>query len=287
MAAAPTLVQAVAAEVAPTGQCGGKGGGGEGGAPPAGGAVRGAGARGAPALSPPAPGAGTGHHLPIADGAGGDGDEGGAGGAEQRSSAGQWCGTGRRRQGQAREGREATRATGDGTGEGGIPRSRRQGTRGDGGTRQRAGEGEWPWVRGLSGVPREGIGMVGRCSPASRPTNRHTVPAAAIPGDEDGVPAPAGVPGHAATGAHAAAPAGWWYSVGGAGREGRRAQEGMGEVRGGREEPAGEGGQDQGWGGRGEGEEDGRDRQGAGRGSTGSGGATDGLGGPSEKGRGC
>ena len=39
VAAAPSLVQAAAAEVAPTGQCGGKGGGGEGGAPPAGGAV--------------------------------------------------------------------------------------------------------------------------------------------------------------------------------------------------------------------------------------------------------
>ena len=65
VAAAPTLVQAAAVEVAPTGQCGGKGGGGEGGAPPAGGAVRGAGARGAPALSPPAPTAGAGHHLPL------------------------------------------------------------------------------------------------------------------------------------------------------------------------------------------------------------------------------
>ena len=107
MAAALTLLQAVAAEVAPTGQCGGKGGGGEGGSPPAGGAVRGAGARVAPAPSPPAPGAGTGHHLPVGDGAGEDGDEGGAGGAEQRSSAGQWCGTGRRRKGQAEERSEA------------------------------------------------------------------------------------------------------------------------------------------------------------------------------------
>ena len=57
--------------------------------------------------------------------------------------------------------------------------------------------------------------------------NRPTIPAAAILGDGDGVPAPANIPGHAATGAHAAAPAGWWDSVatGGAGREGRRAQE--------------------------------------------------------------
>ena len=45
VAAAPMLVQAVAAGVAPTGQCGGKGAGGEGDAPPAGGAVRGSGAR--------------------------------------------------------------------------------------------------------------------------------------------------------------------------------------------------------------------------------------------------
>ena len=77
----------------------------------------------------------------------------------------------------------ATRATGEGTGEGGTPRSRRQGTRGDVVTRQGAGEGEWPWVHGLAGVPRDGIGIVGRCSPASRPTNRPTIPAAAIPGD--------------------------------------------------------------------------------------------------------
>ena len=174
------------------------------------------------------------------------GMRGGAGGAEQRSGAGQWCGTGRRRQGQAGERSEARGATGEGTGEGGTPRSRRQGTRGDGATRQGAGEGEWPWVHGFAGVPREGIGMVGRCSPASHPTNGPTIPAASIPGDGDDVPAPAGVPGHAATGAHAAAPAGRWDSVGGARREGRRSQEGVGEVGGGREEPAGEGGQGQG-----------------------------------------
>ena len=197
MAAALTLVQAAAAEVAPRGQCGGKGGGGEGGGPPAGGTVRGARARGAPALLPPAPRARAGHHLPVGDGSRQDGDEGGAGGAEQRCAAGQWCGTGRDRQGQAGERGGATRATGEGTGEGGTPRSRRQGTRGDGETRQGAGEGGWPWVHGLAGVPRDGIRMVGRCSPASRPTNHPTIPAAAIPGDGDDVPAPAGVPGHA------------------------------------------------------------------------------------------
>ena len=88
--------------------------------------------------------------------------------------------------------------------------------------------------------------MVGRCSPASRPTSGPTVPAAAIPGDGDDVPAPADVPRHAATGAHATTPTGRWDSVGSAGREGRGAQEGVGEVRRGREEPAGEGGQRQG-----------------------------------------
>ena len=84
--------------------------------------------------------------------------------------------------------------------------------------------------------------MVGRCSPASRPTSLPTIPAAAIPGDGDDVPAPAGVTGHAARGAHAAAPARRSDSVGRAGRERRRAQEGVGEVRGGREKPAGDGG---------------------------------------------
>ena len=246
MAQAPRIVQAAAAEVAPTGQCGGKGGGGEGGAPPAGGAVRGAGARGAPALSPPAPRAGAGHHLPVGDGAGEDWDEGRAGGAEQRSGAEQWCGTARGRQGQAGERSGATRTTGEGTGEGGTPQSRRQETRGDEATRQGAREGGWPWVHGLAGVPTDGIGMVGRCSPASRPTNHPSIPAAAIPGDGDDVPAPAGVPGHAATGAHAAAPAGQLDSVGSAGREGRRAQEGVGGGSRGREEHAGEGGQGQG-----------------------------------------
>ena len=130
---------------------------------------------------------------------------------------------------------------------GGIPSSRRYlptylhgvGGKGRGATRQGAGEGGWPLVDGLASVPRGGIGMVGRCSPASRPTNRPTIPAAAIPGDGDDVPAPADVTGHAATGAHATAPAGRWDSVGSAGREERGAQEGVGEVRGGREEPAG------------------------------------------------
>ena len=98
--------------------------------------------------------------------------------------------------------------------------------------------------------------MVGRCSPASCPINRPTIPTTALPGDGDDVFTPAGVPGHAATGTRATAPAGRWDSVGGAGREGRRAQGGMGEVRGSSEEPEGEGGQGHGWGGQGGGGED-------------------------------
>ena len=82
--------------------------------------------------------------------------------------------------------------------------------------------------------------MMGRCSPASYPTSHPTIPTATLPSHGDDVPAPAGVPGHAGTGTRAAAPAGQWDDVGGAGREGRRAQEGMGEDRGGREEPEGE-----------------------------------------------
>ena len=95
VAAAPMLVQAVATGVARTGQCGGTGGGGEGGGPPAGGAVRGAGARGAEAPSPPAPGAGTGHHLLVGDGVGDDrvGAPGGAGGVGRGAQrAAQWQG---------------------------------------------------------------------------------------------------------------------------------------------------------------------------------------------------
>ena len=154
------------------------------------------------------------------------------------------------------------RTTGEGTWADGTPQSGQQGARESGAKRQRAGEGGWPWVYGLDGVPGEGIGMVARCSPASRPTNRPTIPTATLPGDGDDVPTPAGAPAHAATGTRAAAPTGRWDSVGGAGREGRRAQEGMGEDRGSREEPEGEGGQGHGWGGGGaEGRTEGRGRR--------------------------
>ena len=162
-------------------------------------------------------------------------------------------------------------------------RSGQQGARGSGAKRQRAREGAWPWVHGLPGVPGEGIGMVGRCSPASHPTSQPTIPTATLPSDGDDVTTPAGVPGHAGTGTRAAAPAGRCDNVGGAGREGRRAQQGMGEDRGSREEPQWERGQGHGWGGQGGGGEDGGDRQAAGRGGTGSGGAAVGVSGPSEK----
>ena len=82
--------------------------------------------------------------------------------------------------------------------------------------------------------------MVGRCSPASHCISHPTIPTATLPSDGDDVLTPAGVPGHAGTGTPAAAPAGRWDDVGGAGREERRAQEGIGEDRGSREEPEGE-----------------------------------------------
>ena len=138
--------------------------------------------------------------------------------------------------------------------------SKGHGTAGQKGKGQREGGGMDKWARRC---PGEGIGMVERYSPASRPTYRPTIPTATLPGDGDDVPTPASVPGHAATGTPAAAPAGQWDSVGGAGREGRRAQEVMGEDRGSREEPEGERGQGHGWGGQGGGGEDGRDRQAA------------------------
>ena len=152
-----------------------------------------------------------------------------AGQAEQSSSAVQGCGAEQVEAGRGKQGKGAGQQglQGKGQGRAGLHGVGGKGRRGDGATRQGAGEGGWPWVHGLAGVPRDGIGMVGRCSPASRPTNCPTIPAAAIPGDGDDVPAPAVVPGHAATGTHAAATEGRWDSVGSAGREGRGAKEGV------------------------------------------------------------
>ena len=114
--------------------------------------------------------------------------------------------------------------------------------------------------------------MVGRCSPASHPASYPTIPTATLACDGDDVPTPTGVPGRAGAGTCTAAPAGRWDDVGGAGREGRRVQEGMGEDRRSREEPAGERGKGHGRGGQGGGGEDGGDRQAARRGGAGSGG---------------
>ena len=129
----------------------------------------------------------------------------------------------------------------------------------------------------------EGIEMVKRCSPASHPTSHPTIPTATLPGDGDDVPTSPGVPGHTGKGTRAAVPAGQLDDVWGSGRERRRAQEGMGEDRGSREEPEGEEGQGHGWRRQGGGGEDGGDRQAAGRGGAGSGGAALGVGGLSEK----
>ena len=153
-----------------------------------------------------------------------------------RRSAGQGCRAGRKRQEQPRwarcaRDREGTRgAPGKRTRDGRTPGSRQQGARGSRASGQRAGEGKWPLVHGVTGIPRQEIGMVGRC----RPTCHPTVSATTLPCGRDGVPTPTGVPGCAAAGARAAAPAGRWGGLGSTGREGRGAQEGIGEDRGGR-----------------------------------------------------
>ena len=75
--------------------------------------------------------------------------------------------------------------------------------------------------------------MVGRCSPASRPTNRPTIPAAAIPGDGNDVPAPAGVAGkqpQAHMQQHQPAGGTAWGAQEGRGEEHRRAWERLGEA---------------------------------------------------------
>ena len=130
---------------------------------------------------------------------------------------------------------------------------------------------------------KERIGMLGRGRPASHPASHPTISTTTLPCDRDDVPTPTGVPGLAVAGTRTAAPAGRWDDVGGAGREGRRAQEGMGEDRGRREEAAGEGGKGHGSSGQGGGAEVGGARQAARRGGAGSGVAAAGVGGPLEK----
>ena len=91
--------------------------------------------------------------------------------AEQSSAAvqRQWCGTGRRRQGQAGEWREATRARGEGTREGGTPRSRRQGTWGDGATRKGQGKKSGHGYVGSPVFPGKGLGWWGGVVPPAVP----------------------------------------------------------------------------------------------------------------------
>ena len=125
--------------------------------------------------------------------------------------------------------------------------------------------------------------MVGRGHPASHPASHPTISTTTLPCDLDDVPTPTGVPGPAVAGTRTAAPAGRWDDVGGTWREGRRAQEGMGEDRGRREEAAGERGKGHWRGGQGGGGEDVGARQAARREGAGSGGAAAGVGGPSEK----
>ena len=188
--------------------------------------------------------------------------------------------SGRKRQEQARwarcarDRRAARGAPGTGTRECRTPESRQQGARESRANGQRAGECRWPWVHGVTGIPREGIGMVGRCRPACHPT----VSATTLPCGRDGVPTPTGVPGCAAAGARTAAPAGPLGSVASTGREGRGAQEGMGEDRGGREEAGGEESTDRVRSGQGGGGMDGGARHATGRGGAGSRGAAEGVG---------
>ena len=107
-----------------------------------------------------------------------------------------------------------------GTREGGTPQSRQQGARASRAKGQRAGGGGSPWVHGLTGVPSEGIGMVGRCSPASHPASHPAISSTTLPCNGDDVPTPTSVPGRAVASTHTAAPPGRWDDVGGAGGKG-------------------------------------------------------------------
>ena len=168
--------------------------------------------------------------------------------AEQSSAAVQGSDAGQVEGGKVKQGKGARQQglQGKGQGRAGLHRVGGKGRGAMG--RQGNGQGKESGLgyMGSPSFPGKGLGWWGGVVlPAVPPIVPPFLPPP-IPGDGDDVPAPAGVPGHAATGAHAEAPAGPWDSVGGAGREGRKAREGVGEVRGGREEPAGEGGQGQG-----------------------------------------
>ena len=88
----------------------------------------------------------------------------------RQRGAGQGCRARRKRHEQAqwarcaRDRRGARGAAGKGTREGRTPRSRQQGARESRASRQREGEGRWPWVHGVTGIPRERDGFGGELS---------------------------------------------------------------------------------------------------------------------------
>ena len=131
--------------------------------------------------------------------------------------------------------------------------------------------------------PREAVGLVGRCNPASFPASHPIISATTSSCDGDGVTTPTSVPGRAIASAGTAAPAGRWDGVGGAGREGGRAQAGMGRDIGRKEGAAGEGGKGHGRSGQGGRGVDRGTRQAMGKGGAGSGGAAASVGGSLDK----
>ena len=84
--------------------------------------------------------------------------------------------------------------------------------------------------------------MVGRCSFASHPASHPAISTTTLPCDWEDVPTPTSVSGRAVASTRTAAHACQSDDVVGAGREGKRAQEGMEEDKGRGEEAAGEGG---------------------------------------------
>ena len=116
-----------------------------------------------------------------------------------------------------------------------------------------------------------------------RPTCLRAVSATTLPCGRDGVPTPTGVPGCAAAGAPAAAPAGPQGGVESTGREGKGAQEGMGEDMGGRKKAGGERSTDHGRSGQGGGGMDNGAGHARGMGGAGGRGAAEYVGGSLEK----
>ena len=161
------------------------------------------------------------------------GMRGGAGGAEQRSGAGQWCGTGRRRQGRAGERSEATRATGEGTEEGGTPQSRRQGTRAIG--RQGKGQGKESGLGNMGSpvFPGKGLGWWGDVVPPAVPPIVPPFPPPPYPAMGmvyPPLPAYPGMQPQAHMQQHQQAGGTAWGAQEGKGEERRRAWERLGEA---------------------------------------------------------